>query len=165
MKSFYITTTLPYVNADPHVGFAMEIIRADTIARYKKLLGNEVFFNTGTDEHGMKIYEKAFDFKENPQEYVDRAVKKFQGLKELLGLSSEIVFTRTTDPHHVKAAQDFWCKCNDNGHIYKKNYKAKYCIGCELERTDSEIENGRCFIHQNMELVIIEEENYFFKFS
>ena len=165
MKSFYITTTLPYVNADPHVGFAMEIIRADTIARYKKLLGNEVFFNTGTDEHGMKIYEKAFDFKENPQEYVDRAVKKFQGLKELLSLSSDIVFTRTTDSHHVEAAQEFWRICNDKGYIYKKNYKAKYCVGCELERTDSEIENGRCFIHQNMELVIIEEENYFFKFS
>jgi methionyl-tRNA synthetase len=164
-KSFYITTTLPYVNAEPHIGFAMELIHADVIARAKKLQGFEVFFNTGTDEHGMKIYQKAFDFGKTPQEYVDAAVIKFQDLKELLNLSSDIHFVRTTDPHHISAAQEFWKLCDKNGYIYKKKYKAKYCVGCELERTDSEIENGRCFIHQDRDLEIIEEENYFFKFS
>src|SRR3989344_5527235 len=102
-KSFYITTTLPYVNADPHIGFAMEIIRADTIARWKVLQGYEVFLNTGTDEHGMKIYEKAFDFKKSPQEYVDGAVVKFIELRELLGLSDDLHFIRTTDSHHIRA--------------------------------------------------------------
>lgn len=164
-KPFYITTTLPYVNADPHVGFAMEIIRADAVARYKDLTGYEVFFNTGADEHGMKIYEKAFDLGENTQAYVDRAVVNFKKLKDLLNLKDGLKFTRTTDKEHVRAAQEFWKRCDANGFIYKKNYKAKYCVGCELERTDSEIENGRCFIHQNIDLVLIEEENYFFKFS
>ncbi|OHB09656.1 MAG: hypothetical protein A3G05_00790 [Candidatus Zambryskibacteria bacterium RIFCSPLOWO2_12_FULL_45_14] len=164
-KSFYITTTLPYVNAEPHIGFAMEIIHADIVARAKELQDYEVFFNTGTDEHGMKIYQKAFDFDKSPQEYVDAAVVKFKDLKKLLNLSSDIHFVRTTDPHHIFAAQEFWKQCDANGYIYKKKYKAKYCVGCELERTDSEIENGKCFIHQDKDLEIIEEENYFFKFS
>lgn len=164
-KSFYVTTTLPYVNSDPHIGFAMEIIRADIIARAKELQGFEVFFNTGTDEHGLKIYQKAFDFGESPQEYADRYAKKFEALKETLNLKKDIHFTRTTDNHHKKAAQEFWRLCDKNGYIYKKHYKAKYCSGCELERTDSEIENGKCFLHQNIDLIIIEEENYFFKFS
>ncbi len=164
-KSFYITTTLPYVNAEPHIGFAMEIIHADIIARYKKLQGYDVFFNTGVDEHGMKIYQKAFEFDKSPQEYVDTAVIKFQNLKKLLGLSSDIHFVRTTDPCHVSAAQEFWKHCDTSGYIYKKKYKARYCVGCELERTDSEIENGKCFIHQDRDLEVIEEENYFFKFS
>jgi len=165
MKSFYITTTLPYVNAEPHIGFAMELIRADVVARWRKLNGFDVFFNTGTDEHGMKIYQKAFDFQKSPQAYVDQSVTKFKDLKALLSLSEDLHFIRTTDQQHVRAAQEFWKQCKANGNIYKKNYQARYCIGCELERTDSEIENGRCFIHQNIELEVIEEENYFFRFS
>jgi len=164
-KYFYITTTLPYVNADPHIGFAMEIVRADIIARSKRLAGYEVFFNTGTDEHGLKIYQKAFGFGEQPQQFVDRYVKKFKNLKDILGLSQDINFTRTTDPHHIQSAQKFWSICKERGYIYKKLYKSRYCSGCELERTDIEIENGRCFLHQNIDLVIIEEENYFFKFK
>ena len=164
-KYFYITTTLPYVNSDPHIGFAMEIIRADVIARYKQALGYNVFFNTGTDEHGLKIYQKAFDFGKSVQEYVDEYVKRFMGLKDTLGLYEDLNFIRTTNAHHKKSAQEFWKRCSDNGDIYKKKYKSKYCVGCELEKTDSEIENGKCFIHQNLELVIIEEENYFFRFS
>ena len=85
-KSFYLTTTLPYVNSDPHVGFAMEIIRGDVIARYKKLLGYEVFFNTGTDEHGQKIFEKANSLGKDTQNYVDEYAEKFKGLKQALGL-------------------------------------------------------------------------------
>jgi methionyl-tRNA synthetase len=96
-KTFYITTTLPYVNADPHVGFAMEIIRADVIARYKKLLGYEVFFNTGTDEHGQKVYTKAIEAQKDPQGYVDEWAQKFKNLIPLLGISEDIHFIRTTD--------------------------------------------------------------------
>ena len=164
-NTYYITTTLPYVNSDPHVGFAMEAIRADSVARYRKMLGYDVFFNTGTDEHGSKIYQKAFDFGEHPQEYVDRYVEKFKSLKKALCLLPEINFIRTTDIHHKKSAQAFWTECRENGFIYKKKYKSKYCVGCELEKTDSEIENGKCFIHQNLDLTVLEEENYFFKFS
>ncbi len=164
-KNFYITTTLPYVNAEPHIGFAMEIIRADAIVRYKKLIGCEVFFNTGTDEHGAKIYKKAEEAGKDPQKYVDEYAQKFKNLIPLLGLSEDIVFTRTTDKHHVKSAQEFWKVCDKNGYIYKKNYKIKYCVGCELEKSDSELVNDCCPIHPNIPIEILDEENYFFKFS
>lgn len=165
-KPFYITTTLPYVNADPHVGFAMEIIRADVVARYRKLMGDEVFFNTGTDEHGAKIYQNTVAISKDPQEYVDEYAAKFRELVPLLNISSDINFIRTTDAHHVVAAQEFWKRCAENGDIYKKAYKIKYCVGCELEKTESELDDGgRCPLHPNRELEIIEEENYFFRFS
>jgi methionyl-tRNA synthetase len=164
MSKFYITTTLPYVNADPHIGFAAEIIKADVIARWQRLLGNEVFFNTGTDEHGQKIYEKAKEAGIDPQTYCDGYAAKFRSLKELLNLSVTN-FIRTTDEKHIQAAQAFWKLCEKNGDIYKKNYKVKYCVGCELEKTDSELVNGCCPLHPNKELEQIEEENYFFRFS
>ena len=164
MKKFYITTTLPYVNAEPHIGFALEIIQADVIARYQRLIGNKVFFNTGTDEHGLKIYRKTNKKKNYIQKYVDRHAKKYDQLKSALNLSYN-AFIRTTSQDHVAAAQEFWKHCDANGDIYKKNYKIKYCVGCELEKTESELEDGRCPIHYKLELEIIEEENYFFKFS
>src|SRR3989344_343515 len=164
-KPFYITTTLPYVNSDPHIGFAMEIIRADVIARAKKLQGFEVFFNTGTDEHGQKLLSSAKEAGKDVQEYVDEYARKFKGLIELLQISPDIHFIRTTDEHHQKSAQEFWKICDKNGFIYKKIYKIKYCVGCELEKTDSELVNGTCPIHPNGEIELIDEENYFFKFS
>lgn len=164
-KPFYITTTLPYVNADPHIGFAMEIIRADIIARFKKLSGHEVFFNTGTDEHGLKIYQKANEQGVNPRRYVDEYAAKFKALIPALGIIPEIVFTRTTDPHHIMAAREFWKSVDKNGYIYKKNYSVKYCVGCELEKTESELVDGHCSLHPLQELELIQEENYFFKFS
>ncbi len=164
-KSFYITTTLPYVNAEPHIGFAMEIIRADVIARWKKSQGFEVFFNTGTDEHGQKIYEKAKEAGVETQKYVDNSVESFKSLIPLLGISPDVHFIRTTDEHHIRSAQEFWKKCEANGDIYKKNYTIKYCVGCELEKTDSEIDNGHCIVHPHLELEVREEENYFFRFS
>ncbi len=164
-KKFYITTTLPYVNADPHVGFATELIRADSIARLKKLQGYEVFFNTGTDEHGQKLSDAADKEGVPVQQYVDRYAEQFRGLKELLGISDDVHFIRTTDPKHKAAAQEFWKRCNANGFIEKRNYQAKYCVGCELEKTDSELVDGKCPIHPNMEVQLIDEENYFFKWS
>ena len=165
-KAFYITTTLPYVNAEPHVGFAMEIIRADVIARYKKQEGYEVFFNTGTDEHGKKLWEAAQKENREIQEYLDEYAEKFRGLKGLLDISDDIHFIRTTDSNHIVAAQEFWSICLSNGYIYKKTYKAKYCVGCELNKTDSELnEQGECPLHIGRPLELIDEENYFFKFS
>ena len=165
-SNFYITTTLPYVNAEPHVGFAMEIIRADTIARAKKLQGFDVFFNTGTDEHGQKLFTAAQTEGKEVKLYVDEYAEKFRGLKELLGISDNVHFVRTTDEYHIKAAQEFWKRCKNNGYIYKKTYQSKYCVGCELNKTDSELDdNGRCLRHPGKELELIDEENYFFKFS
>src|SRR3989339_816542 len=163
-NKFYITTTLPYINADPHVGFAREIIEADVLARFHLLLGEEVFFNTGTDEHGLKIFRKAQGLGMDTQKYCDEKALEFDRLKGALNLSYNN-FIRTTDEAHIKAAQEFWKLCDKNGYIYKKNYKIKYCVGCELEKTDSELVDGKCPDHPNMELETIEEENYFFRFS
>lgn len=164
-KNFYITTTLPYVNADPHIGFAMEIIRADIIARWKKSNGYNVFFNTGTDEHGQKLFLASEKSGMNVKDYVDEYAKKFKELIPLLNIQPDIHFVRTTDLSHEKAAQEFWNRVFQNGFIYKKNYTAKYCVGCEENKTESQLENGKCLIHPNLEIQILEEENYFFKFS
>ena len=164
-KPFYITTTLPYVNSIPHAGHALEYVQADILARYRALCGDEVFFNTGTDEHGIKIYRKALEEKKDPQAYVDEYAAKFKEVVKKLNLYPDIHFIRTTDPHHKAAAQEFWRRCMAAGDIYKKNYEVKYCVGCELEKTDSELQNGRCPIHPNLDLETIKEENYFFRFS
>lgn len=165
-KSFYITTTLPYVNAPLHMGHALELVRADAIARYKKLVGYDVYFNTGTDEHGMKIYEKAEEKNLAVQDFVDQGFETFKEQLKMFGINDDVHFIRTTDPHHEKAAQEFWKMVSQNGYIYKKNYEAKYCVGCESEKTDSELnDKGECLIHPGRPVEIIKEENYFFKYS
>jgi len=163
-ENFYITTTLPYINSDPHIGFAAEIIKADVIARYHRQRGQQVFFNTGTDEHGLKIFQKAQELNLDVQDFCDQYSAKFLPLREALNLSYN-KFIRTTDSNHKQAAQEFWRRCQANDDIYKKLYKVKYCVGCEMEKTDSELINGRCPLHAGRELEIIEEENYFFRFS
>ncbi len=163
-KPFYITTTLPYVNAEPHMGHALEFIRADIIARWKKIQGCEVFFNTGTDEHGQKLFDTATKAGKEVKAYVDESAENFKKLLPLLGMTEDIHFTRTTDPHHEEAAQEFWKRVDENGYIYKKNYKTKYCVGCEEAKTESELVIGKCPIHNTVPQ-IVEEENYFFKFS
>lgn len=161
---FYITTTLPYVNAEPHIGFALEIITADILARYYRALGKQVIFNTGTDEHGQKIYDRSQAEGMEPQAFVDKHAAQFAHLQESLQLSFDR-FIRTTDPHHVTAAQDFWRICAEQGFIYKGTYKTLYCVGCELEKQVSELEDGHCPLHPNLTIEEREEENYFFKFS
>src|SRR3990167_7550906 len=163
-KSFYITTTLPYVNARPHIGMALEVVQADALARYRRLQGDEVLFNFGTDEHGQKILDAAKKEGKDPQKYTDEYSATFQKLKEVLDLSYDL-FVRTTDPHHKLAAQEFWRRCVKAGDIYKKNYKIKYCVGCELEKTDSELVEGKCALHPKLEIEFIDEENYFFRLS
>ena len=141
------------------------MIQADAIARYQRLRGKKVIFNTGTDEHGLKIFRKAEERGITVQEFCDENAAHFRALKESLNLSFTH-FIRTTDEHHIAAAQEFWRRCAANGDIYKKNYKVKYCVGCELEKTESELnEEGRCPVHPNLDVEEINEENYFFKFS
>lgn len=162
---FYITTTLPYVNAPLHMGHALEFVRADSVARYKTLQGFDVFFNTGTDEHGQKIYTKALEAGITPQQFVDKGFDTFKLQVASFGVTDAVHYIRTTDEHHIAAAQEFWKRVYDNGYIYKKTYEAKYCVGCESEKTDSELVDGECPEHPGTELQIINEENYFFKYS
>ncbi|MDO8562066.1 MAG: methionine--tRNA ligase [bacterium] len=164
-KNFYLTTTLPYVNAEPHIGFALELVQADIIARYRHLLGDDVFFSTGTDEHGLKIYRRAIEEGKDTQAYVDEYAEKFQALKKKLDLYPELHFIRTTDARHVRAAQELWRRCLAKGDIYKKKYKGLYCVGDEAFVKESDLVGGKCPNHQALELVEIEEENYFFKLS
>ena len=163
-KFFYITTTAPYVNAKPHIGFALEIVQADVLARFKREQGYEVAFGFGTDEHGLKIYRKALEEKKGPQIHCDEYAKKFDNLKTVLNVTYTH-FIRTTDPKHIQATQEFWKRCYKKGDIYKKNYRIKYCVGCELEKTDSELENNSCPLHPNLKIEVYDEENYFFRFS
>ncbi len=161
-KAIYITTTLPYVNASPHVGFALEIVQADALARFYRLQGAEVFFNTGTDEHGQKIFEAAKKAGKFPQEYVDFYANEFKKLRDALNLSYDN-FIRTTDENHARAAQELWSRAMAKGDIYKKKYKGLYCVGCEAFVKESDLnENKECPNHPGKALQEIEEENYFF---
>ncbi len=164
MANKYLTTTLPYVNADPHIGHALEFVQADALARYWRLIGHEVFFNTGTDEHGQKIAGKADEKGESRQSYVDHYADRFKESLTLLNLSYD-AFIRTTNPEHKKAAQELWRRCEAQGDIYKKKYRGLYCVGDEMFMKESDLVDGKCPNHPNLELEEIEEENYFFTLS
>lgn len=164
-KPLYLTTTLPYVNGAPHLGFAVEIVRADAVARFHRAQGRDVFFNTGTDEHGTKILQRAREEGVEPQAFVDRMSEPFRALKDSLDLTWD-AFTRTTDPAHKTAAQEFWRRVAENGYIYKKAYRGLYCVGCEMFVTEKDLApDGSCPHHPGKVPEEIEEENYFFAFS
>lgn len=162
--SKYITTTLPYVNASPHIGFALELIQADTLARYWRLMGDDVFFSTGTDEHGQKIAQKADENGVSRQEYVDGFAAEFNQLKEALNLSYDN-FVRTSSEEHKKAAQEIWKRCEAAGDIYKKSYTGLYCVGCELFYKAEELDENNCCLIHKKPAEEVEEENYFFRLS
>lgn len=164
MANKYLTTTLPYVNADPHIGFGIEVLQADAFARYLRLQGTEVFFNTGTDEHGQKIAQKADEKGEARQAYVDHFANEFKKLGVALDLSYDN-FIRTTDGPHEAAAQELWRRCATAGDIYKKTFSGLYCVGCESFKTESELVEGKCPEHPTTPLQEISEENYFFRLS
>ncbi len=164
MKKFYITTSIPYVNAFPHIGFALEAIQADVVARYHRSQKEDVFFLTGTDEHGIKVARRAEEFGKSPQEFVDEVSEKFRELKTILNLSTDD-FIRTTDrKRHWPTVEKVWKKIKDQGDIYKKKYRGLYCVGHEAFISEKELVDGKCPIHLK-EPEIVEEENYFFRFS
>jgi len=163
-EKFYITTSIMYTNSPPHIGFAFESIQADVIARYHRFLGEDVFFLTGTDEHGTKVAKAAEEAGKNPKEFVNEISKKVMELKEILNLSNND-FIRTTDQkRHWPAVRKVWLKLKEAGDIYKKKYQGFYCSGCEAFITKKDLVDGKCAIHQ-IEPEAIEEENYFFKLS
>lgn len=163
MSTFYVTTSIPYVNAEPHVGFGMELLYADVLARYHRILGDTTLFSTGTDEHGGKIKESAIAKGVEPLAYVDVISESFRGLGKLLNVSEDR-FIRTTNPAHESAAQEIWRRLET--YIYKGTYKGLYCTGCEEFVTEklAKERNGVCPNH-NKPYEQLEEENYFFKLS
>ncbi|MFH1180900.1 MAG: methionine--tRNA ligase [bacterium] len=163
-KTFYITTSIPYVNAPPHIGFAQELIQADVLARYHRGLSEDVFFLTGTDENGLKNALAAEKAGKTPQEFVDEISEKFRLLTKSLNLSNDD-FIRTSDKkRHWPAAQKVWSLLKESGDIYKKKYRGLYCVGCEAFIKEKDLVNGQCPVHLKKPEVL-GEENYFFRLS
>jgi methionyl-tRNA synthetase len=163
MAKYYVTTSIPYVNADPHIGFAMELLYGDVLARRARQQGAEVIFSTGTDEHGGKVAEKAAEAKLEPKAFTDQVSQRFQELGKLLNISNNR-FIRTTDPGHEQRAEFIWKSLSKD--IYKSKYVGWYCTGDEAFFTETEVKanHGICPNH-NRPYEKIEEENYFFKLS
>jgi methionyl-tRNA synthetase len=161
--SFYITTPIFYVNAQPHLGHAYTTIIADTISRFKRLSGEKVLFQTGTDEHGDKIAEAASKAGETPQEYADRISALFRDAWPSLSISPDR-FIRTTDPLHVRTVQEILQKVYEQGDIYFSEYSGLYCKGCERFLTEKELVEGNCPDHLTPP-ALITEQNYFFRMS
>lgn len=161
----FITTSIPYVNAAPHVGYALEAVQADALTRWHRLIGTDTYFLAGTDENAMKNVESAEKQGITPQELVNKNAAEFLRLKEALGLTFD-QFIRTTDPKHVQGAQAFWKLCAQNHpeHIYKKDYQGLYCVGCETFYKDGEFPDNICPLH-NRRLETVTETNYFFALS
>lgn len=163
MASFYLTTTLPYVNAQPHIWHALEFVQADVICRWRRQQGDEVLFNVGTDEHGLKILQKAEEVGMNVQAFVDSNVRTFEDFFTQFSIARDN-FYRTSATSHRAVAQGIWELCAKKWDISKKTYTGLYCVGCESFKTTKDLVDGKCPDH-NKEPVHFEQENYFFKLS
>ncbi len=161
---FYITTPIYYVNSEPHVGSAYTTIIADIIARYKRMMGFEVFFLTGTDEHGQKVFQAARAANKEPQEFCDELATKFKKLWEKLQITND-GFIRTTDPNHMAVVQYFVKKMVENGDVYKGIYEGWYCVPCESYWSEEEVGPNRTCPSCGREVRFVREENYFFRLS
>jgi len=164
MNKFYVTTAIAYVNAKPHIGFALELLQADVLARYNRLLGKEVFYLTGTDEHGAKIIRAAESKGKDIATFTDEIAKDYEKLTDVLNISNDD-FIRTSDQQrHWPSVQKIWKKLEESGDLYKKNYKGYYCVGHEAFIKKSDLKGGMCPDH-GAEPEVIEEENWFFKLT
>ncbi len=163
MEKYYITTAIAYASAKPHIGNTYEIVLADAIARYKRLKGFDVYFQTGTDEHGEKIEQKAKEASKTPQEYVDDISKEIQRIWDIMNTSYD-KFVRTTDSHHKEIVSHIFQKLYDQGDIYLDKYEGWYCTPCESFWTDSQLVDGKC-PDCGREVQKKSEESYFFRMS
>ncbi|MFA7201968.1 MAG: class I tRNA ligase family protein [Candidatus Paceibacterota bacterium] len=163
-EKFYITTAIDYTNGVPHIGHMLEKIQADVIARYARLQGKSVFFLTGTDEHGTKVFKTAQQQGVSARKFADENSKAFKNLKKEVNLSWD-EFIRTSDKKkHWPGVVKLWKELEKSGDLYKRTYRGLYCTGCELFMTEKDLVEGKCIIHQR-EPELVEEENYFFRLS
>lgn len=162
-KPFYITTPIYYPSGNPHIGHCYTTVACDSIARYRRMQGYDVMFLTGTDEHGLKIEQKAAEKGVTPKEYVDEVVKTFKKLWSYMNISYDR-YIRTTDDYHVETVQKIFKELYDRGYIYKGEYSGKYCTPCESFWTDSQLVDGKC-PECGRDVVESKEEAYFFKMS
>lgn len=166
MKTFYLTTAIPYVNAAPHIGHALEFVQSDAVARFhKNLLNEETCLLSGADENALKNVQAAEKAGMPVQEFVDLHAEEFKKLATVLNVHID-VFQKGTATSHVASSRKLWELCAQNGDIYKKSYSGLYCVGCETFYTSEELnEQGECFEHPGKPLETVSEENYFFKLS
>lgn len=162
-NKYYITTAIDYVNDAPHIGHAYEKIAADVLARYYRAMGNDVLFQTGTDEHGLKVTRAAKEVGQIPAEFVDIQAKKFESAWQNLNISFDN-FVRTTAPGHEKKVQEYLTKIKKAGKIYQGKYAGFYCVACEEYKSEDQMEAGYCPVHKKP-CEKISEEVYFFKLS
>src|SRR5574344_227634 len=162
-EKFYISTAIAYASAKPHIGNTYEIVLADAIARYKRLTGYDVYFQTGTDEHGQKIEQKALDNGQKPQEYVDDIALEVRKIWDIMNTSYD-KFVRTTNPSHKEMVSKIFKKLYEQGDIYKDKYEGLYCTPCESFWTESQLVDGKC-PDCGREVKLASEEAYFFKLS
>lgn len=162
-KKFYITTPIYYPSGNPHIGHCYTTVACDSVARYRKMQGYDVKFLTGTDEHGLKIEQKAKEKGVSPKEYVDEIVEKFKKLWSYMNVDYDR-YIRTTDDYHIETVQKIFKKLYDKGYIYKGEYSGKYCTPCESFWTDSQLKDGKC-PDCGREVTEAKEEAYFFKMS
>ncbi len=163
-KPFYITTPIYYPSGDPHIGHCYTTTACDSIARYKRMQGYDVMFLTGTDEHGLKIEQKAAAAGLTPKEYVDGIVEKFKALWNCMNISYDR-YIRTTDDYHVESVQKIFKELYDKGYIYKGEYSGKYCTPCESFWTDSQLDENGCCPECHRPVILAKEEAYFMKMS
>ena len=163
-KPFYITTPIYYPSGNPHIGHCYTTVACDSIARYRRMQGYDVMFLTGTDEHGLKIEQKAAEKGVTPKEYVDEVVKTFKKLWSYMNISYDR-YIRTTDDYHIETVQKIFKALYDNGYIYKGEYKGKYCTPCESFWTESQLDENGCCPECHREVTEAKEEAYFFKMS
>ncbi len=165
MNKFYVTTAIPYVNAAPHVGHALEFVQADVIKRYHKILGDDTLLLSGGDENSLKNVQAAEKANLPIQEFIDENSKLFQDLAKNSNIDFDIFQKGSAEQHH-KSSQKLWELCDSTGDIYKKEYKGLYCVGCEQFYEPEELnEKGECFEHPGKKLDEVSETNYFFKLS
>ena len=165
MSKFYITNAIPYVNAKPHIGHALEFIQSDAIARYHCLRGDDVKFLCGGDENALKIVQAAQKAEKEVQKFIDENSQSFYDLSKKLDITFD-VWQKGSDAKHHSSSQKLWQLCSAEGDIYKKQYEGLYCVGCELFYEKEELnKEGECFEHPGKKLDVVEEENYFFKLS
>ena len=162
-KPYYITTPIYYPSGNPHIGHCYTTVACDSIARYRRMQGYDVMFLTGTDEHGLKIEQKAAEKGVTPKEYVDEVVKTFKSLWNFMNIDYDR-YIRTTDDYHIKTVQKIFKELYDKGYIYKGEYSGKYCTPCESFWTESQLVDGKC-PDCGREVTEAKEEAYFFKMA
>ncbi|MBO0829816.1 MAG: class I tRNA ligase family protein, partial [Streptosporangiales bacterium] len=164
MSRTFVTASIPYVNAEPHVGYALELVQSDVLARHRRRRGEEVRFQAGTDDNSLKNVRAAERAGVPTQVFVDRVGGRFRDLTGALDLSLDDFIATSSDPRHRPGVEALWRACAERGDLYRKAYAGRYCVGCEAYYTETELPGGRCPEHGTVPEVV-EEENWFFRLS